>query len=252
MYGHPYGYVAYAAGGYPAGYMPGYGVGQTPPPPSQETWASPAKQHFSSLSPAQQETVRSANLAIHKAVKDLLAQGVAPRWVLQMTNRFVAMELGGGGGEPPIYTAWDSLAPSEVPPGGPFSAVWNGSAWVQPHVAYVSGYAAGQAAPVSGAYVDFQQWARRTPEFIVWAKRQGTGWDMLLDSLGEDSPYRWSERAQAYSVQMNYMARRWPKGMALLNAVLAEGWGSSPLPATLPPGWNPACGHSGLPPCNYQ
>jgi len=116
--------------GYPRGHA-FYGVGQVP---AQETWASPAKQHFFSLPPAQQEVVRSANLAIHKAVDNLLAQGVAPRWVLQMTNRFIAGKLGGGA-EPPIYTAWDTQAPSEVPPS--LDYVWNGAAWVLPHA---SGY----------------------------------------------------------------------------------------------------------------
>ena len=106
-----------------------YGTGQVTPP-AQE-WASPAKQQFFSLPPAQREVVKAANLAMHKAVKDLLAQGVAPRWILQTANRFVAMEHGGGT-EPPIYTSWDAQAPSEVPPD--LSYVWNGAAWVQqPH-----------------------------------------------------------------------------------------------------------------------
>jgi hypothetical protein len=81
-------------------------------------------------------------------------------------------------------------------------------------------YAAGA---IGGPYVEAQQWARSSPEFLAWSKAQGPGWIRLLDSLGEVSPDHWSELARAYSVQMNYMAQRWPDGMAYLNAALAEG-----------------------------
>ena len=122
-----------------------YGVGQAASPlPGPQEWTSPQKQRFFSLPPAQREVVKAANLAMHKAVKDLLAQGIAPRWILQTANRFVATERGSTT-EPPVYTAWDSEAPSDVSP-DPGSYVWNGTAWA-PHQHAATGAAAALAEP---------------------------------------------------------------------------------------------------------
>jgi hypothetical protein len=110
------------------GYAPGpYALYATGAAPSQE-WASPQKQHFFSLSPAQQEAVRAANVAMHQAVTTLMAQGLAPRWILQTANRFIAMARNVA--EMPISTAWDAEAPSDVPPGASLDFFWNGNAWV--------------------------------------------------------------------------------------------------------------------------
>jgi hypothetical protein len=109
----------------------------------------------------------------------------------------------------------------------------NGMAFLRAAVAEFSRqtpYASGAAR--GGAYVDLQQWARSNPDFLAWAKAQGSGWTGLLDSLGEVSPDHWSYLAKAYSVQMNYMAQRWPNGMALLNAERAAGYNA---PAYNPP-----------------
>ena len=106
------------------------------------------------------------------------------------------------------------------------------------HPSAAAGYGVGQAmipyvsGARGGAYVDLQQWARSNPDFLAWAKAQGSGWTGLLESLGEVSPDHWSYLAKAYSVQMNYMAQRWPNGMALLNAELAAGYNA---PAYNPP-----------------
>jgi|GEM_PF-6552922 len=77
-------------------------------------------------------------------------------------------------------------------------------------------------------YVELQQWARSNPDFLAWAKAQGSGWTGLLDAVGEWAPDYWHQMASAYSVQMNYMSRRWPNGMALLNAALAAPGGYAP------------------------
>lgn len=114
----------------------------------------------------------------------------------------------------------------------------NGMAFLRAAVAeFPRHHAAGQTLYASGAamggpYAELQQWARSNPDFLAWAKAQGSGWTGLLDSLGEVSPDHWSYLAKAYSVQMNYMAHRWPNGMALLNASLAAGYNA---PAYNPP-----------------
>ena len=93
-----------------------------------------------------------------------------------------------------------------------------------------------------GPLVEFRQWARSNPDFLAWAKAQGSGWTGLFESVGTPaprqveyprpwiSPQRWREMARAYSVQMNYMGQRWPTGMAYLNAALDEwaGMGTPP------------------------
>jgi len=115
-----FGVVGYASGPYAL-----FATGQAPP---SHEWGSPQKQHFFSLSPAQQEAVRAANVAMHQAVTTLMAQGLAPRWILQTANRFIAMARGVA--ETPISTAWDAEAPSDVPPGSLYDFFWNGNAWV--------------------------------------------------------------------------------------------------------------------------
>jgi hypothetical protein len=149
MYGYPYdpyhhpwfGHHGFVGAELPAPPLPpppldpSYDINPPPgvpfrrPPSKPGRWVMPQKEHFFNLpTRAEQDAVSNANRTIHTAVDQLLAAGLAPRWILEMVNRFIFSNQVLGTYEPTtadpnmpvpveplIYTVWDD-APSTMSP----------------------------------------------------------------------------------------------------------------------------------------